>query len=265
MANGTIRIRLGAHNLDEPHLAALRRAYAGLMAISDNRGYGFLAGLHGVPGFYCWHHQQNARSGRRLQLFLPWHRAYLYNFEMGLRDRVPDVTLPWWDWTLRPPRQAGLPQAFARRRVAGRPNPLASFRMNLPTGPQPLRRDTQRRPGPPDALPTQADVEDVLSRTDWADFNDALEDLHDRVHGWVSGDMGVVATSAYDPIFWAHHAMIDRIWWLWQARNGNGNVPAPLLDAVLAPFNMRVRDVLNANDLGYDYAAAQGIIPIGGP
>jgi hypothetical protein len=33
---------------------------------------------------------------------------------------------------------------------------------------------------------------------------------------------------------------------------------------VLAPFNMKVRDVLNVNDLGYDYAAAQAIVPVGG-
>jgi tyrosinase len=76
--------------------------------------------------------------------------------------------------------------------------------------------------------------------------------------------MGNVGTSAYDPIFWSHHGMIDRIWWLWQARNGNGNIPPDVLDYVLTPFNFRVRDVLNANDLGYDYAAAQTVIPIGG-
>jgi hypothetical protein len=42
-------------------------------------------------------------------------------------------------------------------------------------------------------------VDDVLSRTDWNDFTDAIEDVHDAVHGWVSGDMGVVGTAA-DPI-----------------------------------------------------------------
>jgi hypothetical protein len=58
--------------------------------------------------------------------------------------------------------------------------------------------------------------------------------------------------------------MIDRLWWLWQARHGNANISTDLLDVVLQPFNLRVRDVLNANDLGYDYAAAQGVVPIGG-
>ena len=58
--------------------------------------------------------------------------------------------------------------------------------------------------------------------------------------------------------------MIDRIWWLWQVRNGSGNICTNLLDTVLAPFNFRVRDVLNVNDLGYDNAAAQAIASAGG-
>lgn len=263
MAN-EFRVRQGVHNLTDTQVADFRDAYRQMMAINDNRSYGFLAGLHGVPGFYCWHHQQNARSGLQMQLFLPWHRAYLYNFEMAARDRVPGVTLPWWDWTLRPPRQAGLPKVFADATVNGQPNPLASFRINLPKANPPILHNTSRDPGSVNGLPTQAQVDDALSSTDWADFNDQLEDVHDNVHGWVSGDMGVVATSAYDPIFWSHHAMIDRIWWVWQVRNGNGNIPSDLLDVVLAPFNFRVRDVLNVNDLGYDYGAAQTIVPLGG-
>jgi len=256
MANG-LRIRLGVHNLTDADVGALRDAYGQLMQIGDNRGYQYLAGLHGVPGWYCWHHQQNARDAQQMQLFLPWHRAYLYNFEMGLRDRVPSVTLPWWDWTLRP-------RIFTEAAAHGKRNALARFRINLPHAKPPLVHSTTRRPGRVDGLPTQAQVDDVVKRADWSDFTDALEEVHDQVHGWVSGDMGVVASAAFDPIFWCHHAMIDRIWWLWQVQNGNANISTDLLDVVLAPFNFRVRDVLNVNALGYDYAAAQTRIAVGG-
>jgi len=259
MANG-IRNRRGVHNLGDAEVSALRDAYRQMMGITDNRGYGFLAGLHGAPSWYCWHHQQNARSAQSLELFLPWHRAYLYNFEMAARDRNATVTVPWWDWTLGPPRQDPIPAIFAAATANGQPNPLASFRI---TGvPRVRPHDTVRQPGAATDLPSEADVADVLARTDWTDFTAALEDLHDRVHGWVSGDMGVVATAAYDPIFWSHHTMIDRIWWLWQVRNGNGNITPELLDEVLAPFNFKVRDVLNVNDLGYDYAAAESVVPM---
>jgi tyrosinase len=130
---GELRMRLGVHNLSDEQVTAFRNAYRQMMQISDNRGYQFFAGLHGVPSRYCWHHhQQNVRSALNLQLFLPWHRAYLYNFEMAMRDRIPGVTLPWWDWTLRPPRQSGIPDIFGARTAAGQPNPLAAFRINLP-------------------------------------------------------------------------------------------------------------------------------------
>ncbi len=266
MAND-IRIRQGVHNLSDTDVAAFRGAYAKMMAINDNRGYAWFAGLHGIPNFWCWHHRKSQHfRGQLLQLFLPWHRAYLYNFEMAMRDQVPGVTLPWWDWTLRPPRQTGIPGIFADPRVDGLPNPLFSFRMNVPNSRPPLNRATARDPAPDADLPDQASVNDVLTgNTDFSSFTDALEsNLHDNIHGWVGGDMGMVPIAAYDPIFWSHHAMIDRLWWLWQVRNGNGDMQPDLLDVVLAPFTFKVRDVLNVNALGYDYATAQTVVPIGG-
>jgi tyrosinase len=260
-----IRIRQAVHNLTAQDLAEVRDAYRQQQAIFDNRGYQFLAGLHGVPSWYCWHHQQNAHSALSLDLFLPWHRAYLYQFEMGLRDRAPGVTLPWWDWTLGPPRQKGLPQAFIMAKGAdGSPNPLLGFRINQPTTNPPLKHMTKRKPGPWNALPTDAQVQALIGLGDWTDFTTQLENVHDQVHTWVSGDMGLLSTAAYDPIFWSHHAMIDRIWALWQVRNGNSNIAPDLFDVVLDPFNLKVRDVLNVNTLGYDYAAGAAAVSLGG-
>jgi tyrosinase len=68
--------------------------------------------------------------------------------------------------------------------------------------------------------------------------------------------MGDIATAAYDPLCWAHHSMIDRLWYLWQLRHPGAGVPAGLLDRALAPFPMTVRDTLHVSQLGYDYAAA---------
>jgi len=199
-----IRMRQGVHNLDSANVSAFRGAYQKMMAINDNRGYAWFAGLHGTPNFWCWHHQRSLHfRGRVMELFLPWHRAYLYNFEMAMRDQVPGVTLPWWDWTLRPPRQDGIPDIFAAPVVDGQPNPLYSFQMNVPTARPPINRPTARDPGPTTDLPTQNILDDVLtSNLDFSSFTDALEgQLHDAVHGWVSGDMGIIAVAAYDPIF----------------------------------------------------------------
>ena len=85
-----------------------------------------------------------------------------------------------------------------------------------------------------------------------------IESIHDRMHVWTGGSMQEVATAAFDPLFYTHHAMIDRVWWLWQLNYGNSGIPPELLNAVLVPFNLTVRDVLNIYDLGYDYAKLTG-------
>ena len=46
---GELRLRLGVHNLSDGQVTAFRDAYRQMMQISDNRGYQFFAGLHGVP------------------------------------------------------------------------------------------------------------------------------------------------------------------------------------------------------------------------
>src|SRR5262249_1625009 len=43
-------------------------------------------------------HQNHCQHG--WERFLPWHRAYLYEFEQNLQDFVPDVMVPYWDWTM---------------------------------------------------------------------------------------------------------------------------------------------------------------------
>jgi tyrosinase len=68
--------------------------------------------------------------------------------------------------------------------------------------------------------------------------------------------MGQIPWAAYDPIFWAHHTMIDRLWRLWQIRHPNPVLPASLLNQALPPFPMTVADTLDIFALGYRYAAA---------
>jgi tyrosinase len=114
-----------------------------------------------------------------------------------------------------------------------------------------------RSPGRPEELPNAADVADVLGRNTWEDFSDALENMSDRVHGWTSGDMGIVGTSAYDPLFYVHQCNVDRIWGLWQEKHlpidGANAIDQGLLDVTLDPFGMKVRDVLDVRKLGYMY------------
>jgi tyrosinase len=265
---GSMVYRLPVAEAAAPHMARFRQAMAAAQAIADNRGYNFIAGFHGAPGWYCWHHQISRRSRVQARLFLPWHRAYLWWLEQALQDQVEDAALPWWDWTTV--RQ--IPRAYAPARTGGRVNPLHSTRAVVPTARPPIARRTRRAPGanPGATLPRPREISDpgtgggVLEDRDWASFSDRLENFHDEVHGWVGGDMGDVTTAAYDPVFFAHHCMIDRIWYLWQVEHGTRRIPRALLDLELVPFGKRVRDVLDVQELGYEYAVTATEIPLAG-
>jgi tyrosinase len=96
----------------------------------------------------------------------------------------------------------------------------------------------------------------VLAIRDFTGFSSEVEGLHDRVHMWVGGHMGQIPYAAFDPIFWAHHCMIDRLWRVWQLRHPGARPPAAILDDALPPFRMTVRQTLSVTALGYDYAVA---------
>ncbi|MGI8802073.1 MAG: tyrosinase family protein [Solirubrobacteraceae bacterium] len=75
----------------------------------------------------------------------------------------------------------------------------------------PALRARSANPGSPASLPTTQTIDGILALSSFEDFTSPLQGQHDFVHGWTGGDMGVVATSAFDPIFWSHHCMIDRL------------------------------------------------------
>jgi tyrosinase len=244
-------------NLSAAELADWRRIIAASMALQDNRGYFHFAGMHGLPNQYCQH--ANA-------LFLPWHRAYLYMLELALKDIDSSASLPWWDWTSDDSHGTGLPLAYTDTSI---PNPLLSGQTGLP---QSTLNDIQtqlpntlnfaavppvtvRSPGSPGDLPTLDTINSVLSAATFDDFSAQLEDQHNFIHGWVGGSMSIVPIAAFDPIFFAHHTMIDRLWYMWQLRNPNAGVGTLPLDQALLGTPLTVGQVLDISKLGYDYAS----------
>jgi tyrosinase len=245
LAPRALRHRRSARRMTAGQQEEFRRAIAEAQALNDDRGFQRWAGIHGLPlPISCVHHHE---------LFLPWHRAYLYLFEKALQDIVPGVTLPWWDWTNH---SEGIPGPYARRKANGRKNPLFDSPIQPAGRVSPGQTRTTRNPGEPEGLPSASEVEAVLANSDYLTFQAQLENLHDGVHVWTGGTMASVPTAAYDPLFWAHHCMIDRLWYLWQLRHPGAGVPAAQLNRALAPFPLTVRDTLDVTQLGYDYAAS---------
>ncbi len=265
---GSMVYRLPVGDVRAPYMQAFIAAMAAAERRLDRASYNTIAGFHGAPGWYCWHHQRNPRTPEQARLFLPWHRAYLWWLEQALQDRArdlppeigaTDISLPWWDWTA----VANIPPAYRAGATGRTRNPLAGTRAFVPTARPPVDRWTTRSPGasPFARLPTRAQVDSLLNDADFASFSDRLEDFHDSVHGWVGGDMGSVSTAAYDPVFFAHHCMIDRLWYLWQVRWGINRIPPSLLDLPLSPFGLTVRDTLSVQRLGYEYATRSLVLP----
>ena len=260
-------VRKAVATLSASELSDLREGFAAVYSLSDDRGYAYYAGLHGLPlPAYCEH---------GTLLFLPWHRAYLYFFERALtdalrrarEDQTVTASLPWWDWTSATAHAEGVPAGYLTQPdAAGNPlaagpvtldeADLAAVRDNLPgaitDGPAPV---TIRDPELPDELPRPATATRALSSTTFAGFSALLEGIHNGVHGWVGEAMSAVPIAAYDPVFWAHHAMIDRLWYLWQISPRGVSPPAALLDRALAPWPLTVRQTLDISTLGYEYAA----------
>lgn len=52
---------------------------------------------------------------------------------------------------------------------------------------------------------------------------DSIESVHDTIHGLVGsgGHMSWITYSAFDPVFMLHHAMVDRVFAMWQIINPN--------------------------------------------
>ncbi len=90
--NGGLKQRKNIQYLNAEELQKLRYAFQQTINLNeypfDTRSYENWAKIHGDSCQHGW------------EQFLPWHRAYLHEFELLLQDYVPDVTLPYWDWTL---------------------------------------------------------------------------------------------------------------------------------------------------------------------
>jgi tyrosinase len=78
--------------------AAFRRIYALDDYPEDRRSYNNQALIH----------QNHCQHG--WERFLPWHRAYLYEFEQNLQDFFPDLALPYWDWNMPQYWHRGVPK-----------------------------------------------------------------------------------------------------------------------------------------------------------
>ena len=150
-------------------------------------------------------HVNNCPHG--IPYFLGWHRGYLYYFEQQLRAISGNkaLVIPYWDYYSNPE----LPSEFTNPSPL---NPLYVPRVNTNVI---------------DALtlaPFGSTVTNMQRGLTNA-FETSVESMpHNPVHN-IIGNIMADMQSPVDPIFFLHHANIDRLWSAWQQGGGGRTTP----------------------------------------
>jgi tyrosinase len=154
-------------------------------------------------------------------------------------------------------------------------------------GPKPLTRAAGCIAPPYNVLPTSSEVATTLTISTFdvapydtsvdqtKSFRDYLEgftnakpanplcavggcDMHGRVHLWVGGAMSSGGGTPNDPIFFLHHANVDRLWAMWQDKYGDATYPSAYGGALYLFKNadgsaVNASDMFDERKLGYVY------------
>ena len=161
----------------------------------------------------------------------------------------------------------------------GRINPLW-HRLRWPGGDQTIIFE---------AYPTLDDINNIMKLTNFFQFGSgpmnnhffgALENIHNLIHNFSGGanpqykmdhnpndrkgepqygDMVNPGVTAFDPIFWAHHSNVDRLWWQWQGLHPGMNPDTE--SAILPPWSLNVGQTLNIAKFGYEYLKDVHVYP----
>lgn len=272
---------------DDPIITAYAGAVASMQAksVTDPTSWAYQANIHGTTtssGPSQWNNCQHASW-----YFTAWHRMYLYFFERIVRAEVianggPSTwALPYWNYdnfdraTIFQP-YSSLPLAFRQPTNAdGTANPLYTANRN------PGINSGALLPSSVTSTTAAMACTSFTGATEFGggistpiQFDSATGQLesqpHNVVHTSIGGLMGDPLTAANDPIFWLHHANIDRIWWLWQQIHPGDPTAAQWLNQAFdffdvggVPVSLTGADVVDiTTQLDYTYALYPWFIPI---
>lgn len=241
-------------------------------------------------------------GGHRGPAFCAWHREYILRFEQQLQIIDSDVFLPYWSWESG--NASDTDSIFVDAFMGPRERITSGYLSETPNSFNPDgwrvnpsldgngsgTRLTRNSFSSSDLTQIADDGRNSLGQTPFTGtngFRRSLESPHDRIHGRVGGHMTAM-TSPNDPIFFLHHANVDRLWAKWQLNNpGDVNYPStfgrvghalndlmwpwdggasqtnrsralPFLPPVNNTDLRRPRDVLDIEALDYTYDDAVG-------
>ena len=188
--------------------------------------------------------------------FLPWHRCFVHFHERVLianaaQKSVPgaaDFRLPYWDWD----KNHEIPGFYSK---PGSPVYMDRDTPNIAYYTTPDFLSAMLSPGAfqgHDGFGGAADAEGIVR----------IYSANKYIYTIVSDVMRDPATAAGDPLFFIHHANVDRMWEIWSRQNQPlPPYPDDLLNRVFEfpneppqkPFQYSVRDIMETESLGYSY------------
>jgi tyrosinase len=170
---------------------------------SDPRSWAAQSALHGTVagGFNFCQHGTNH--------FFSWHRAYLLYFEQICQELTKEKSfgLPYWNWNQDPAMHPEFTNTAS---------PLFHPRSNTSVAGNPAFTNTSLNP--------------IMGDSNFFTFSSQIEGTpHNTLHGVVGGFCCDMSTggSPLDPVFWAHHCMVDYCWAKWNIELGNDNTNDP--------------------------------------
>ncbi|KAM7525118.1 hypothetical protein LguiA_015020 [Lonicera macranthoides] len=290
-SSNVLRVRPAAHLANKDYIAKFHKAIELMKALPDDdpRSFKQQASIHCA---YCnGSYEQVGFPNLDLQvhsswLFFPFHRHYLYFFEKILGKLIddPSFAMPFWNWDS--PGGMHMPAIYANRN-----SPLYNNLRDAKHQP-PMMIDLDYNGADPNIsdskqlshnlaimyrqMVSSAKTPRLFLGSPYRAGDEpnpgagALENIpHGPVHIW-SGDrtqpnledMGNFYSAARDPIFYAHHSNIDRMWSIWKTLGGRrGDFTDPdwlntsfvFYDENAELVRVKVRDCLDHQRLGYVY------------
>ncbi|KAI0060046.1 Di-copper centre-containing protein [Artomyces pyxidatus] len=204
-----------------------------------------LPGVHSLYDDFAYTHDALEDTAHENAYFLPWHRWFLHLFEDSLRQKCGySGPIPYWDWTLDAEDLLASPLFDPDiNHGLGRDGDCVSADCAIQDGalfrgftlafpiPHTLRRnltlDMPQRVATLNAAHIR-NVTETSTPSDFFSFQYHMSRAHNNLHNFVGGDMATrcpkevpeeLCTHSYasnDPLFWLHHAQLDRLWSKWQ-------------------------------------------------
>ncbi|XP_059437104.1 polyphenol oxidase, chloroplastic-like [Corylus avellana] len=291
-----MRVRRAAHLVDQDYIAKFNEAIKRMKALPPDDPCNFeqQANVHCA---YCdGAYHQFGFPDHELQihsswLFFPFHRYLLYFYEKILGKLIGDPTfaLPFWNWDH--PDGMQMPAMFQNGQLRDRyrnRNHLPPTLIDFDYSSRVEEIGTAPTPDPRKIISRNLKImhRQMVSGAKTAELfhgypyragdnpepgAGTVEHVpHNNTHLWCGDptrpyweDMGNFYSAGKDPIFYAHHSNVDRMWDIWKTLEGGTrkdftdsdwlNSNFIFYDENRQPVRVYVRDCLDSNNLRYKY------------